>query len=201
VFIHLNLAGLRCSGSFHGDALLNETLISQLQTEISELEGLLADKKRLLVEAQAQSSIQESKDYSVQPEIDSPEKQSINNHSSPEEKIVLFRSLFRGREDVFAKRFESRKTGKSGYQPFCRNEWARGICGKPKITCGSCTNRAFVPISDVGRLNRTYYGKTEIRVYDYVDDKVPVLSRMYGRRFKGYKALGFTITRLEKNDN
>jgi hypothetical protein len=31
------------------------------------------------------------------------------------EKIALFRSLFRGREDVFPKRFESKKTGKSGY--------------------------------------------------------------------------------------
>ncbi|GHV02638.1 hypothetical protein FACS189485_03630 [Spirochaetia bacterium] len=48
-------------------------------------------------------------------------------------------------------------------------------------------------IQYVGRLNRTYYGKTEIRVFDYVDDKVPVLARMYGRRLKGYKALGFTV--------
>jgi superfamily II DNA or RNA helicase len=44
-----------------------------------------------------------------------------------------------------------------------------------------------------GRLNRTYYGKKEIRVYDYVDEKVPVLSRMYGRRLKGYKSLGFVV--------
>jgi superfamily II DNA or RNA helicase len=44
-----------------------------------------------------------------------------------------------------------------------------------------------------GRLNRVSHGKNEIRVYDYVDEKVPVLSRMYGRRLKGYKALGFTV--------
>jgi superfamily II DNA or RNA helicase len=44
-----------------------------------------------------------------------------------------------------------------------------------------------------GRLNRAHYGKKEIRVYDYVDEKVPVLSRMYGRRLKGYKTLGFTV--------
>jgi superfamily II DNA or RNA helicase len=42
-----------------------------------------------------------------------------------------------------------------------------------------------------GRLNRAYYGKKEIRVYDYVDAKVPVLLRMYHKRQKGYKALGF----------
>ena len=44
-----------------------------------------------------------------------------------------------------------------------------------------------------GRLNRAHYEKKEIRVYDYVDEKVPMLSRMYGRRFKGYKALGFVV--------
>jgi superfamily II DNA or RNA helicase len=46
----------------------------------------------------------------------------------------------------------------------------------------------------VGRLNRTFYGKTEIIVYNYVDDKVPVLRRMFNRRIKGYKALGFTVS-------
>ncbi|GHV93793.1 hypothetical protein AGMMS50293_01130 [Spirochaetia bacterium] len=48
-------------------------------------------------------------------------------------------------------------------------------------------------IQYTGRLNRTYYGKKEIQVYDYVDEKVPVLLRMYGRRQKGYKSMGFVI--------
>jgi len=36
-----------------------------------------------------------------------------------------------------------------------------------------------------GRLNRAYHGKKEVRVYDYVDEKVPVLSAMYRKRLKG----------------
>ena len=40
----------------------------------------------------------------------------VNRHSSPAAKIAFFRSLFRGREDIYPRRFESRKTGKSGYQ-------------------------------------------------------------------------------------
>jgi hypothetical protein len=72
----------------------------------------------------------------------------INNNSPPENKIALFRSLFRGREDVYAKRFESRKTGKSGYQPACRNEWVKGICEKPRIRCGSCRQRSFELVTD-----------------------------------------------------
>ena len=45
----------------------------------------------------------------------------------------LFRSLFRGREDVFARRWESRRTGKSGYSPACANEWDPLLCGKARV--------------------------------------------------------------------
>jgi hypothetical protein len=46
----------------------------------------------------------------------------IGTHSPAPTKIALFRSLFRGREDVYPRRFESRRTGKSGYAPACANE-------------------------------------------------------------------------------
>ncbi|HOW71012.1 MAG TPA: hypothetical protein PKY77_10460 [Phycisphaerae bacterium] len=72
----------------------------------------------------------------------------VNHHSSVEAKIVLFRSLFRGREDVYPRRFESRTTGKSGYQPACTNEWARGLCEKPRVKCAECPNRHFLPVTD-----------------------------------------------------
>jgi superfamily II DNA or RNA helicase len=48
-------------------------------------------------------------------------------------------------------------------------------------------------IQYAGRLNRNVQGKTEIRIYDYVDEKVPVLQRMFNRRMKGYRDLGFSI--------
>ncbi len=72
----------------------------------------------------------------------------VTNHSGEEAKITLFRSLFRGREDVYARRFESKTTGKSGYQPDCENEWRTGICQKPKIKCVRCDQRRFVPLTD-----------------------------------------------------
>ena len=74
---------------------------------------------------------------------------SVNNNSSEVAKISLFRSLFRGREDVYPRRFESLKTGKSGYQPVCRNEWIRGICEKPKISCAKCSYREFLPVTEL----------------------------------------------------
>jgi superfamily II DNA or RNA helicase/very-short-patch-repair endonuclease len=72
----------------------------------------------------------------------------IDRHTPVEEKIRLFRSLFRGREDIHARRFESRKTGRSGYAPACANEWVRGICEKPRIKCAECPHRRFLPMTD-----------------------------------------------------
>jgi len=72
----------------------------------------------------------------------------VNNHSPPATKIVLFRSLFRGREDIYPRRFESLRTGKSGYQPACANEWARGLCDKRATRCADCPNRRFLAVTD-----------------------------------------------------
>ena len=75
-------------------------------------------------------------------------KTGITSKSPVEQKLTLFRSLFRGRRDVFPRRFESKRTGKSGYQPVCRNEWIRPLCQKPKIKCGECENRDFEPVTN-----------------------------------------------------
>lgn len=72
----------------------------------------------------------------------------VNNLSPPEVKIAFFRSLFRGRADVYPRRFENRKTGKSGYSPVCANEWVRGICEKPRIKCADCLHQRFLPVTD-----------------------------------------------------
>ncbi|MBE1446130.1 TOTE conflict system archaeo-eukaryotic primase domain-containing protein [Paenibacillus sp. OAS669] len=98
------------------------------------------------------------------------EKGTIYNYSTPSEKIALFRSLFRGREDVFPKRWEG-KTGKSGYSPACKNEWS-SVCKKPQIKCSDCSHREFLPITDEvisnhlnAKINRT------IGVYPMLEDE------------------------------
>ena len=47
----------------------------------------------------------------------------------------------------------------------------------------------------VGRLHRLHENKHVVRVYDYVDSCVPVLNRMYEKRLKAYKAIGYTVAR------
>lgn len=72
----------------------------------------------------------------------------VHMRSTPEEKIRLFRSLFRGREDVFARRWYSVQKEKSGYTPVCANEWKYGVCIKPKGKCAKCENRVLVSLDD-----------------------------------------------------
>jgi superfamily II DNA or RNA helicase/very-short-patch-repair endonuclease len=72
----------------------------------------------------------------------------VDGRSTPESKIALFRALFRGRDDVYARRFESRRTGKAGYSPACGNEWVAGVCEKPRIKCAACPHQRFLPITD-----------------------------------------------------
>jgi len=44
-----------------------------------------------------------------------------------------------------------------------------------------------------GRLHRIHDRKKEVVIYDYVDLDVPILARMYGRRIKGYRSIGYEI--------
>lgn len=71
---------------------------------------------------------------------------------TPAEKVKLFRSLFRGREDVYATRFVSKKTSRPGYAPACSNKFVPGVCELPKVKCGDCTNQAFLSVDEAAVL-------------------------------------------------
>ena len=66
---------------------------------------------------------------------------------SSQEKIDLFRSLFKGRSDVFARRWHNKTSGKAGYQPVCKNEWGP-LCDRKSHKCTECSNRQFLPLND-----------------------------------------------------
>lgn len=48
-----------------------------------------------------------------------------------------------------------------------------------------------------GRLHREYHGKTDVRIYDYIDIRLPLCERMYQRRLKGYAAIGYQLLENE----
>jgi superfamily II DNA or RNA helicase len=90
--------------------------------------------------------------------------------STPAEKVRLFRSLFRGREDVFPTRFESKKTGKAGYAPACTNKFVRGVCELPRVKCGECRNQAFSRFDDQAVLDHLR-GRHVMGVYPLLQDE------------------------------
>jgi superfamily II DNA or RNA helicase len=116
--------------------------------QIAALRGRLAtlDLERTEITTRLQSL-----EHAQAQEVAKPPHQvsaPVTMASPTADKIALFRSLFRGREEVFPRRWESPNSGKAGYSPVCRNEWVRGVCGKPQVKCGECPNQAFVPFGD-----------------------------------------------------
>ena len=76
----------------------------------------------------------------------------ITSQSPPEQKIALFRSLFKGRRDVFALGYP-KANGKLGYSPACQfaNNW--NVCPKKvrrdwSYPCTSCSQKRLLPVSD-----------------------------------------------------
>ncbi|WP_242972013.1 TOTE conflict system archaeo-eukaryotic primase domain-containing protein [Haloimpatiens massiliensis] len=84
----------------------------------------------------------------------------VTNTSLPQEKIDLFLNLFRGRENVCAKRWKN----KPGYSPFCFNDFRLGICSKPKIKCTECKNSKFAPLNSE-QLKKHLMGKEVLGLY------------------------------------
>ena len=85
------------------------------------------------------------------------------------EKVTLFRRLFRGRTDVYPVRWEGKTSGKSGYAPACANEWRAGVCEKPRIKCGDCSNRLLIALSDAVIFDHLS-GEHTVGVYPLLED-------------------------------
>jgi len=79
---------------------------------------------------------------------------TVTAKSSPEDKVRLFLNLFRGREDVYAVRWEGRD-GKAGYSPACRRVW-----GKP------CPKHSEQP--------KDYFPLTAQVIHDHLTGKLTV---------------------------
>lgn len=98
-----------------------------------------------------------------------PERPPEPSRLSTEEKVELFRRLFRGRTDVYPVRWEGKTSGKSGYAPACANEWRAGVCEKPRIKCADCGNRVLIPLSDAV-IYKHLAGDHTLGVYPLLED-------------------------------
>ncbi len=99
--------------------------------------------------------------------------------TSTGEKLELFCGLFRGRADVFPRRWENRKKKTAGYSPACFNDFMPGVCPKkerssgassrrPRVSCGECPKQAFIPV-DEQQILRHMQGRNVMGVYPMFD--------------------------------
>ncbi len=131
-----------------------------------ELERLRAENARLIALLEAKGiDWRAPKPTPATVAVTKPESSSLTT----EQKVALFRRLFRGRTDVYPLRWESAK-GKSGYSPACGNEWKTGVCDKPRIKCGDCPQRQLLPMTDQVIYDHLA-GKHTVGVYPLLTDE------------------------------
>ena len=95
---------------------------------------------------------------------------AINNNTNSVDKINIFMSLFKGRRDVYAKRWDNPKNGKSGYSPVCINLWKRGLCIKPQGTCSKCENTLYAEV-DTRVIENHLRGNIVAGIYPMLSDE------------------------------
>lgn len=132
--------------------------------DLDEIAALRAENARLIALLEAHGI-----EWHQPPEPQRTALEQMASSFSTAEKIALFRRLFRGREDIYPIRWESKKSGHSGYTPACANEWREGLCDKRAIKCSDCSHRQLLPLTDTviyGHLA----GKHTIGVYPLLED-------------------------------
>jgi superfamily II DNA or RNA helicase len=127
-----------------------KSLLLKHQALLAENQALkeenLSLKARLGLAEPPESRI--SQEEEVQQDVSSSEPSlHLKDSANPTGKIRVFMSLFKGRDDVYAKRWES-KEGRAGYAPVCLNEWKPGFCGKPEVKCASCAHRSYAALDE-----------------------------------------------------
>ena len=132
--------------------------------ERDPLLALKAENTRLIALLEA-NGIQ----WRAPPEPVPPASTPEPSRLSTDEKVALFRRLFRGRTDVYPIRWEGKTSAKSGYSPACANEWRTGVCEKPRIKCGECGSRLLIPLSDAVLYDHLA-GKHTVGVYPLLED-------------------------------
>lgn len=136
--------------------------------KVDELSALRTENHRLIFLLESHGIVWQIH-AATEPEMPLVICEPVKSTLSGKERIALFRRLFRGRTDVYPVRWESQKTGKSGYSPVCANEWVARVCEKPRISCTDCSNRVLVPFSD-GVVFKHLTGELTAGVYSLLPD-------------------------------
>lgn len=137
------------------------------------LSRLIAEEETRLTGLKAECAISELRLAELRQTLaaSQPKQIASPDQLSSDDKIALFRSLFRGRDDVFPLLWES-KTGRKGYTPACANEWESSLCrknAKPPVRCNECTYRSLLPVTD-DVIRKHLLGRHTVGVYALLSD-------------------------------
>jgi superfamily II DNA or RNA helicase len=164
--------------------------LDELERLRRELKEITAERDRLLVEnrflIQASKNGQSLSRTELRNSLESgilnlntcqpTGRSSVNSDAPLFERINLFRSLFHGREDIYAKFWQNKQTFKIGYTPVCLHEWDPGLCQKPATKCNDCLNRELAPLTNKVIENH-FDGKITVGIYPLLkDDKCAFLA-------------------------
>ncbi len=146
---------------------MNRVDRTSLEQDLAREEARLRDVEALYQRAQSRvESLRRQVNECREP---APKLLPVLRPRNSSEKIALFRTLFRGRTDVYPTRWRNARKGTSGYAPACRNEWIPEVCEKPRIKCGECPNQAFLPVRDQVILDHLR-GRIVAGVYPLLED-------------------------------
>ncbi len=118
------------------------SLLMHLSEEVIDVKEYLISKLPLT------TSLETNNHAKTDFHLSSDNQNLVSRTSSPQEKINLFKSLFVGRQDVFALRWQNSKSWKSGYSPVCANKWLSGKCDMKKYSCSTCPFKLPVRLDD-----------------------------------------------------
>ena len=120
-----------------------EELLAENQQLHNEIETLRTENRRLrsmIPSNQFEDAVEETSIPKVSDTKPKTRQETIDS------RIELFRSLFRGREDVYARRWTN-KSGDSGYSPACEIAFRKELgCGRPKVQCSDCKVKKWIPL-------------------------------------------------------
>ena len=165
-------------------AALAESLA--LREEVQQLKALLAENSIVLPTRQPATS------PGLLPTI--AEVASIAIPSSKEERVTLFRALFRGREDVYAERWRM-KDGTWGYRPAGVRDWHAVNSSRPEDRKKvDRETRTLFPVTD-SVIREHLTGKRTIGIYPLLpDDTCWVIAADFDKKTWQTDALAFLET-------
>ncbi len=118
-----------------------------IEQELEKIKIKLADleqEKKILQEKY--QKLLESKSIALENANAQPEVLSTD------QKVNLFARLFKGRDDIYATRWQN-KQGRAGYSVACANEWQPVVCNKSNVKCSECSHRSFKPLNQQAIFN------------------------------------------------